>query len=65
MAFKENLARKPDGGDRARPSRSIAGECDIALGNTYYVGLMQTNEKDPEQKEWAKSHQGDLSRLRD
>ena len=24
----------------------FAGECDIALGNTYYVGLMQTNEKE-------------------
>ena len=33
----------------------FAGECDIALGNTYYVGLMLTNEKEPEQKEWAKS----------
>ena len=31
----------------------MAGECDISLGNTYYVGLMMTNEKDPEEKEWA------------
>src|SRR5690606_18885057 len=48
-----NLARKPDGSDRAQAQSIYAGECDIALGNTYYVGLMMTNEKEPEQKEWA------------
>ncbi|NML74759.1 Fe(3+) ABC transporter substrate-binding protein [Rhizobium sp. S-51] len=50
---KENLARKPDGNDRSQAKAIMAGECDIALGNTYYVGLMITNEKDPEEKEWA------------
>ncbi len=50
---KANLARKPDGGDREQAKAIFAGECDIALGNTYYVGEMQTNEKEPEQKEWA------------
>lgn len=51
--FKDNLARKPDGNDRSQAKAIMAGECDIALGNTYYVGLMITNEKDPEEKEWA------------
>jgi len=51
--LKENLARKPAGGDREQAKAILAGECDIALGNSYYVGLMQTNEKEPEQKEWA------------
>jgi len=51
--FKANLARKPEGGDRDQAKAIAAGECDIALGNTYYVGLMQANEKEPEQKEWA------------
>src|SRR5690606_15378927 len=50
---RDNLARKPDGGDRPQAKALMAGECDIALGNTYYVRLMQTNEKDPEEKEWA------------
>jgi iron(III) transport system substrate-binding protein len=50
---KANLARKPDGGDREQAKAIFAGECDIALGNTYYVGQMQTNEKQPEQKAWA------------
>ena len=53
--FKENLARKPAGNDREQAKSIFSGECDLALGNTYYVGLMQTNEKNPEQKEWASS----------
>ena len=51
--FKENLARKPDGNDRSQAKAIMSGECDIALGNTYYVGLMLTNEKEPQEKEWA------------
>lgn len=51
--LKANLARKPDGGDRPQAKAIFAGECDIALGNTYYVGLMRTNEKEPEEKEWG------------
>jgi iron(III) transport system substrate-binding protein len=51
--LKENLARKPEGGDRPQAKAIAAGECDIAIGNTYYVGLMRTNEKEPEEKEWG------------
>ena len=54
-AFKENLARKPDGSDRGQVKSIHAGECDIALGNTYYVGLMLTNKKDPEELELVQS----------
>ena len=50
---KANLARKPEGGDRDQVKAIFAGECDIAIGNTYYVGQMLTNDKEPEQKEWA------------
>ena len=52
---KENLARKPDGNDRAQAKGIFSGECDLGIGNTYYVGLMQNNTKDPEQKDWAAS----------
>lgn len=55
VGLKNNLARKPTGNDRAQVKAIYAGECDIALGNTYYMGLMQTNDKEPEQKQWAKS----------
>lgn len=53
--LKNNLARKPSGNDRAQAKGIYSGECDLGLGNTYYVGLMMTNEKEPEQQEWAKS----------
>ena len=48
-----NLARKPQGNDRAQAKAIFAGECDIALMNTYYYGRMKFNDRDPEQKEWA------------
>ena len=49
---KSNLARKPQGNDRAQVKAIWAGECDISIGNTYYMGQML---KDPEQQEWANS----------
>jgi len=53
-AVKENLARKPAGGDRDQVKGIYSGECDIAIGNTYYMAAMQTSDK-PEQREWANS----------
>ncbi len=50
--LKANLARKPTGGDRDQVKSIWAGECDIALGNTYYIGQMLN---DPEQVEFAKA----------
>ncbi|WP_417685646.1 Fe(3+) ABC transporter substrate-binding protein [Roseibium sp.] len=54
-AVRDNLARKPTGNDRAQVKSIFAGECDISIGNTYYMGAMETNEKEPEQKDWAAS----------
>lgn len=50
--LKANLAHKPDGNDRSQVKSIWAGECDISLGNTYYMGQMVA---DPEQVEWANS----------
>jgi iron(III) transport system substrate-binding protein len=52
---KANLARKPAGDDRLQVKGVYAGECDIAIGNTYYMGAMLKNDKEPEQKAWAES----------
>jgi iron(III) transport system substrate-binding protein len=49
---KANLARKPQGNDRAQVKAIWAGECDIAIGNTYYMGKMLADE---EQQAWANS----------
>lgn len=51
-ALKANLAHRPQGQDVDQAKSIWAGECDIALGNTYYVGQMLNN---PRQKEWAES----------
>nr|WP_050759267.1 Fe(3+) ABC transporter substrate-binding protein [Pseudooceanicola batsensis] len=49
---KSNLARKPQGNDRAQVKAIWSGECDISIGNTYYMGKML---EDPEQQAWADS----------
>jgi len=49
---KANLARKPSGGDREGARDILAGVCDLAIGNSYYVGLMR-NAKDEEQRKWG------------
>lgn len=50
--LRNNLSRKPQGNDRAQVKAIWAGECDISIGNTYYMGKML---EDAEQKDWANS----------
>ena len=51
----DNLARRPQGNDRAQAKAIYAGECDVALMNTYYFGKMRFNKGEPEQRVWADS----------
>ena len=51
--LKANLARTPQGNDRAQAKGIYDGECRVALGNSYYVGLMLTNETETQQQDWA------------
>lgn len=44
-----NFARPPKGGDRDQIKAAAAGQCDIAIANTYYAGAMLSG-KDEEQK---------------
>ena len=53
FGFVDNMARRPQGNDRAQAKAIFAGECDVALMNTYYFGKMKFSEDQPEQKEWA------------
>jgi len=55
VSLVSNLARKPQGNDRAQAKAIYAGECDVALMNTYYFGKMKFNDKDPDQKKWAEA----------
>jgi len=52
---KANLARKPQGNDRAQAKAVYEGVCDIAMANNYYLGKMVTNKKKPAQQDWAKA----------
>ena len=49
---KQNLARKPQGNDRAQVKAIKEGLCDMSLGNSYYLGKMLKDEK---QIAWANS----------
>ena len=50
--LKSNLARRPQGNDRAQVKAIHAGECDLSIGNHYYYQKMLD---DPKQKPWADS----------
>jgi iron(III) transport system substrate-binding protein len=52
---KDNLARKPAGGDREVARDILGGICDIGLGNSYYVGLMRGGSGGPEQEKWGEA----------
>jgi iron(III) transport system substrate-binding protein len=48
-----NFARTPKGGDRDQIKAVVAGECDIAIANTYYLAGM-LNSEDKETRDIAK-----------
>lgn len=48
----ENMAREPKGNDRDQAKAIAAGQGDIAIMNTYYIGHMM-NSSDPEERKVA------------
>lgn len=50
--FVANFARPPIGGDRDQVLAAAAGQCDVAVINTYYLGVM-LNDDDPAQRQAA------------
>lgn len=51
-----NLARRPQGNDRAQVKAIYQGVCDIAIINSYYYGKLRTS-KVPAQRKWAENIQ--------
>lgn len=49
----KNLARRPQGNDRAQIKAIFQGECDAAIINSYYFGKLK-NSAIPEQRQWVK-----------
>ena len=58
QGLKANLAHKPLGGDRDQVKSIWSGECDIALGNTYYIGQMLNDDSE---KDYAAAVRIDFS----
>lgn len=48
--FVKNFARKPKGGDRDQILAAAAGECDLAIANTYYYGKMTSSKNEAHKK---------------
>ncbi len=44
--FVENFARKPQGGDRDQVKALAAGQCNLAVVNTYYLGNMMVGSEE-------------------
>ena len=53
-SFVNNLARRPQGNDRAQVKAIFEGQCDIAIINNYYFGKLKYSE-DKQQQKWAES----------
>ena len=52
--FVGNFARKPEGNDRAQIMAVANGEADVAVANSYYIGLMLSGKKGEEQQAAAR-----------
>jgi iron(III) transport system substrate-binding protein len=50
----ENMARSPKGNDRDQVKAVAAGEGDLAIVNTYYIGML-TNSENPEERKAAEA----------
>lgn len=50
----KNMARSPKGNDRDQVKAVVAGEGDLAIVNTYYIGLL-ANSDNPEERKAAES----------
>jgi iron(III) transport system substrate-binding protein len=51
--LKAGLARAATGGDRDGARDIMGGICDLAIGNSYYVGLMRSGAGGADQKAWG------------
>ena len=52
--FVKNFARKPQGNDRSQIIAVSNGEADLAVANSYYIGIMLSGSAGKEQQEVAK-----------
>ena len=53
-SFVKNFARKPQGNDRSQIIAVSNGEADLAIANSYYIGIMLSGSAGKEQQEAAR-----------
>lgn len=54
IKFSDNLAMRPNGGDRDQIRKVARGECDIALANTYYYGMLSASNSQSDREVYQK-----------
>jgi iron(III) transport system substrate-binding protein len=54
LGLVSNLARRPQGNDRAQVKAIFEGQCDIAIINNYYFGKLKYSDKE-DQRAWGGS----------
>ncbi|MEW6993939.1 extracellular solute-binding protein [Colwelliaceae bacterium MEBiC 14330] len=52
--FSNNLAMRPNGNDRDQMRKAARGECDIAIANSYYYGIMSKSDKQGDREVYQK-----------
>ncbi len=65
VGLRDNLARKPGGGDRDVAKDIVGGICKLGPANSYYVGLMRSGSGGPEQRPWGDGIDVKLATFRD
>jgi len=53
QGVKTGLGRAATGGDRDGARDIMGGICDVAVANSYYVGLMRSGAGGPDQQKWG------------
>ncbi|MEI6893768.1 MAG: extracellular solute-binding protein [Colwellia sp.] len=52
--FTANLAMRPNGGDREQMRKVARGDCDIAIANSYYYGMLSDSIKQSDREVYQK-----------
>lgn len=52
--FTSNLAMRPNGNDRDQMRKAARGDCDIAIANSYYYGMMSKSVKQSDREVYQK-----------
>ncbi|NQY48884.1 MAG: extracellular solute-binding protein [Colwellia sp.] len=52
--FSDNLAMRPNGNDRDQMRKVARGDCDIAIANSYYYGMLSNSIKQSDRETYQK-----------